>query len=324
MEKKEYKTIDEQIEILIQNKNIDPETIDKNVFNTETYISLITPYTDLVAIGRAKDNNYHIYNENTDFKEYLSWAKVDKYISIILQNAIGTFEKKLKLFLETTICSWMFSNGDKSCCDYTGWGNYINSLPYLNFTNIYEIEKNTSELEFATTSIKNSRKSAIENIIKINAGEIRQTNLVKHYREKKYLPFWITIHELTINELFQLFSMIKYMDKQAFVCEILNKEAKDVSFNDVHKFESKLAYITEIRNKINHYESIIPLFIKTSPNLYNIIYGAIKIVCNFYKNNRPISLSMNKPVILTVKNNFNKNSYDKVTKILDLIENSII
>lgn len=47
-EKKEYKTIDEQIKYLIESKKVDPSTIDRNAFNERTYLSLITPYTDLV------------------------------------------------------------------------------------------------------------------------------------------------------------------------------------------------------------------------------------------------------------------------------------
>ena len=324
MDKKEYKTTEEQIEYLIKRKNIDENSIDKSSFNEKTYLSIITPYTDLVAIGRTDDENKeHIYNKNVDFNEYLSWNKIDKYMSFFLHAAIGIFEKKLKLFLERKICGWMYANGDKSCCDYTGWQHYLGNYPYLEFMNIYEIETNFNVFTFAKDSIKNSRRTAIESILKINAGEIRATELVKHYRSKNYLPFWVAIHELTINELFQLFSMIKYVDKKEFVAEILNIELKKISFNDVKKFESKIAYITDIRNRINHYEPIIPLIIKVRPDLYNIIYSSIKILCALYKRTNNINICIIKPEIITIKNEYNKSSYDRITNIVELIENNL-
>lgn len=52
---KEYKTLEEQIEYLISNKKIDKETIDLKIFNKTAYLNIITLYTDLIAIGRAKD-----------------------------------------------------------------------------------------------------------------------------------------------------------------------------------------------------------------------------------------------------------------------------
>lgn len=318
-EKKEYKTIDEEIKYLIESKNIDPSTIDRDAFNEKTYLSLITPYTDLVAIGRNNDGE-HIYKENTNFNEFIEWGKIDKYMSIILHNIIGAFEKKLKLFLERTICSWMYSTGDKSCCDYNGWNNYISNMSYLNFMNIYEVETNPNTFAFADSSVKNSRISAIKNILDINAGASRQTEIVKHYRNKNYLPFWVTVHELTINELIQLFSIMKYNDKKPFIAEILGCEIKKLSFVDVRKFESKLSYLTILRNKINHYEPIIPLIIKIKNNLYNILYSSINVACTYFKRLENIGLVMNKPSISTLKNKFNETGYNRVLSIVDLLE----
>ena len=82
----------------------------------------------MIAIGRkGDDSKAHNYRENTNFNEYVSWVRIDKYISIKLQNAIGYFENKLKLFLADKISKMMYDSGDKSCSDYRGFANYLTS-----------------------------------------------------------------------------------------------------------------------------------------------------------------------------------------------------
>lgn len=318
---KEYKTLKQQIDYLVETKNVDKDSIDLKVFDEKTYLSIITPYTDLVAIGRTNDEiQSHVYKESTNFKEYISWGEVDKYLSIILHNVIGSFEKKLKLFLERTICLWMYESGDKSCCDDSGWKVYLSGKSYLNFVKLHEIETNVNEIRIVEDSKKNSRKTAIENIIKIYNGEIRSTELIKHYRKKGYLPFWIVIHELTINELIQIFSIMKYEDKKTFVSDILDVDIKRISFNDVKKFESKLSYVTDLRNKINHYEPIIPFIIRLKPDLYNILFSSIKMISNYYKRGSKIEITIKKPSIATDMNDYNKKSYGRILDVIKILE----
>jgi len=319
---KEYKSLEEQIEYLISNKKIDKETIDLKIFNETAYLNIITPYTDLIAIGRAKDEvKSHIYRDNTNFQEYLSWSEIDKFLSAKLHPVIGAFENKLKLYLERTICLWMFESGDKSCCNSTGWNNYLSGLKYLEFIGLLYEEINVNLFTLTTNSKMLSRKTAIENIIKIYNNEIRSTELIRHYRLKGYLPFWVVIHELTIHELIQIFMMIKYEDKKIFLSDMLNIGMKKISFNDVKKFESKLSFIIDIRNKINHYEPIIPFVIRLKPDLYNILFSSIKLICNWYKRVYKINISIQKPTILTIQNEYNKICFNRIVDIINLLDN---
>lgn len=83
-------------------------------------------------------------------------------------------------------------------------------------------------------------------------------------------------------------------------------------FNDVKKFESKLSYIIELRNKINHYEPIIPFITRLEPNLYNILYSAVNMIANFYSRVSKININIEKPVLLTKVNNYNKKVYNRI------------
>jgi len=83
-------------------------------------------------------------------------------------------------------------------------------------------------------------------------------------------------------------------------------------FNDVKKFESKLSYIIELRNKINHYEPIIPFITRLEPNLYNILYSAVNMIANFYSRVSQININVEKPVLLTKVNNYNKKVYNRI------------
>jgi hypothetical protein len=93
-EKKVYRTIDEQIDYLVENKNIDRDTIDRDKLCDISYMSLITPYTTLICKGRdSKNHNKHIYDQNINFNYYINWYNIDKYISSKLQICIGDFER---------------------------------------------------------------------------------------------------------------------------------------------------------------------------------------------------------------------------------------
>ena len=318
MEKKEYKTIEEQIKYLVESKKVDPTTIDENAFNEKTYLSLITPYTDLVAIGRDANKN-HIYKENTNFNEYLSWVKIDKYISVKLQNAIGFFENKLKLFLANKVCQMMHANGDKSCCEYSvGFTNYLSGIDYLNFLPLFSDEDEKASIIKIEQSSYDSRTKAINTILKIDSVENRSNIIIKHYRDKGYIPFWVLVHALTINELAHVYRMLKYSDKYDFLKNYLNLEKVDnrVSF----KFSNLLSDISRMRNTINHYEPIIPLITQYKIENFNLLINAVSLVWKIYKNSNEYYELGKEPIILTAINDHNKKNINKIKRVLDVIK----
>ena len=73
---KTYKTIDEQIEYLRENKKIIVDEEDKHWFKDINYISMINPYKELFSNGKDAYGN-HIYTTDVNFKEILSSMKID-------------------------------------------------------------------------------------------------------------------------------------------------------------------------------------------------------------------------------------------------------
>lgn len=319
-DKKHYKTIEEQKTYLVDSKRIDSSTIDDKIFMEKSYLSIITPYTDLVAIGRKGDgSNEHIYRNNTNFNEYVNWCEVDKYISIKLQNAIGYFENKLKLFLSDIICKMMSSADDLSCSQYDGFQSYLEGKEFLNFIPFDKDEDINGKEVYAIDSIKKGRTKAISTIRKVVSSENRSNNIIRHYRDKGYIPFWVLIHVLTLNELSHLFKMLKYEDKLVFLRDYLdcNKNHK----RDVYNFSKLLYDITSMRNIINHYEPIIPYFIGYKKDMLDHLYNSIKLIWINYKNSDDYKkIIVDKVKILTEENEHNKSKMKIIYKVLEIIE----
>lgn len=319
---KEYKSIDEQIDYLVKEKNIDKKTIVRSVFLEKSYLSIINPYTDLVCIGRKNAVNIsdrkHIYRENTDFNLYLNWCKVDEYISSTLHESIGVFENKLKTFLSNTICKMMKNEGDLSCSNYTGFRNYLSAVDFLDFLPLFSYEDLSGNILTMIGTGLEARQRTIQKIISIVDGDNRGNLLIYHYRKKGYIPFWILIRGLTINELVQLFLMLKYEYKKNFLETYINKEK--INNKDVFKFCSKLTEIAKIRNIVNHYEPLIPFILSYQNERKQILFETIELLCDVYLMcNLKNRIELIEPEILTPINEYNKNKIARIIRILEIL-----
>ena len=81
MEYKTYKTVDEQIEYLKENKKIIVDEEDKPWLDDVNYISFINPYKEFFASGhiliddvesQTKKKKIHIYKNETNFKSFVN------------------------------------------------------------------------------------------------------------------------------------------------------------------------------------------------------------------------------------------------------------
>ena len=73
---KTYKTIDEQVEYLKDNKKIIVEDDQKSFFSERHYSSTINPYKEFFASGRDRFNA-HIYKNMTNFSSIMKLIKMD-------------------------------------------------------------------------------------------------------------------------------------------------------------------------------------------------------------------------------------------------------
>ena len=66
--RKLYKTVDEQIVYLKENKKIMVKDEHKKIFEERNYAYLINPYKEFFSYGRDENKN-HIYTKEIDFEE---------------------------------------------------------------------------------------------------------------------------------------------------------------------------------------------------------------------------------------------------------------
>lgn len=325
MEYKKYKTIDEQIEYLKENKKIIVDDEDRHWFEDVNYISLINPYKEIFANGRSPETNCHIYANDVNFKELLKVMDIDYRFSEILYKSIRSFERKFKNLVFSEMCkTYVNEDNDKYCI------NYSNEI--RNFL----IEKSTNPPLFCPCFYQSlSRQGYIEDkehisfkkdllnkILLYSSGydlegktyKDKANKLIKHYiKYQEITPLWCIPNILTLGEVSMLFNML-CLESQHRICLaltgkpiIINEETID--FKQLVKFTGKLEFIRNMRNTINHYEPIFPTFcsIITRPKELNnsIIISSLELLSGkleFSHKNNDYSTNLNIEVVISSNN----------------------
>ncbi len=307
MNKKVYKNIEEQINHLVTKKNVVKSTIERDYLIDFSYMNVVNPFTDLIAIGRGR-NAEHLYEENLNFNIFINLYNIDRLISINLRELICEFELTLKSFLSDIYSSKM-NEFDKSCSDYEPFKQYELS------NNLYDcmdfnksIDKNGNICE-ADEFIIDKRRKLIEKLIS-GVNQKNNNPLLSHYSNNGYIPFWIIIRTLTINELLTLFMILNKEDKLLFIKKI-NKSKIHYNNRDVYRICQKFYLIGKIRNVVNHYEPITPLILTFKNKSINSLTDTIKLLknnCNFKIEIIPL---------LVTENNYNRENLNKLKKIIE-------
>lgn len=281
--KKEFKTIGEQRQHLVNNKNvIDNEDIEK-VLKERTYVSIINTYKEFFYTSIESEGR-HVYEDKIDIYEYVNLASLDDYIANSLHKYVGIFERKLKFVIAYEYSKFLSNQKQDTTCT-----NYINNIKNISQLidsensddNIYDGD--LSELGFVKIYEEHSRKGKlqrinekyIENTIRyrkkllkdillhsIQEEGIKRSDIIKHYIETQEVPpFWLLVHQLSLGEL-------------AVICGMLNSELREniyINFKgiedqtanrkeDINRFFLQIDSIKNIRNTINHYEPLIIKF----------------------------------------------------------------
>lgn len=315
-ERKCYKTIDEQIDYLVENKKIKRDTIDKKLLLNKSYLSAINPYTELICIG--KENGKHIYPDAVDFEQYKFLNNLDDKLCTIFRNYISCFEKKLKTFVADKISNYMSNTlRDRSCCNYIFFEEYQNGntptifIPYLKMYDEY------GNLVDAIEPVTTARKNAITEINDINNDPNPKYKIIQHYKNKGYVPFWVMIHALSLSKLVALYNMFIIDIKKEFLKIIYNK---DITSTSVHsKFTYKLYSLINIRNIVNHYEPIIPFFIHYEYKYLSTLIELIPILKSNYPYNSNF-IPLNK-IYFSKKMKYQKSTFNiyKINKVIEAI-----
>lgn len=277
---KTYKTIDEQIEYLKNNKNIIIPASKKYILENRNYISIINPYKEFFATGHITVNDengnktkMHQYKNSTSIDDYEKMAKLDDIVSSIFYNDIGVFERKLKNLLISRICSLYNENclyslqKDVYCITYA---NEIEAfldnpksenLPRfcINFFNI--IRKDRYEY---SAFLFESRLNFLKLIRNIGIGEESGINnsLIVHYiKSQNIAPFWIIPNALTLGEIHMLYTMLDSNSQKWILSKIKSIKLEDIRIKDIFDFSGQIELIRRIWNTTNHYEPIVAFFI---------------------------------------------------------------
>lgn len=311
---KEFKTIEEQKEHLVETKNIKDDIIITKVLKERTYVSLINSYK--LFFADTKTGNTHEYTDVTSINDYIALAALDDKISNKLHYLIGLFEKRLKNTLSYEYSKYLKKEGDLTCTSYIDHMVNLQKAPFK--------EINCDKLGFKTLTKKYTQKTKLieasgnnfvyrlnflDEIISVGNGNRRaKTKIVTHYQDKnKPVPFWLLVHEFTMGQIIEFI-------------ELLNDDLREkIYYNfhgfskkyDVNRFFNNAHHIKDLRNVISHNEPILPhISNKDSKN----INKSIDILVSNYK--ETIIVESNDVDLDSIKVNDLNKDIVKATKIV--------
>lgn len=280
---KEFKTLIDQRNHLIESKNIIEDDKIISVLEERTYVSIINSFKNFFVI--EKDNNKHIYHDRVNIDEYISLAKLDDEISNKLHLLIGYFEKRLKNSLAFEYSKYFSEEGDRNCITYidlfTNLLDNQDDVEILNKLGLKDLLKKyklkiSRELSNVSDTELEYRIRLIKNIIEIGKGKQRgKQEIVRHYQDKShFVPLWLIVHELTMGEILELIEMLN-VDIRSRIYYNFHGNLKRY---DVNRFFNNAQHIKDVRNIISHHEPLLP-------SLKRKNFGTIKKVVEILKEN---------------------------------------
>lgn len=222
---KEFKTIEEQIEILKRRKlNLNEENASK-ILRNNNYYYLINGYKDLFVV---KTNDGELYMDGVNLEEIYSLYKFDSELRINLLKYILIIERRMDTYI-----AYEFSK-------QYGYKNYLLEDNFNNTNaNIENITKLISEVI-----------SDMEKQIQIG------NRMLNHYMNQYgYVPFWVLIRIMTFGEISKFFGLMKQKDQNAI----------SKNFNVKEKIlKSYLGNLAIVRNLCAHDEKLYDIRLRKS------------------------------------------------------------
>jgi|LSQX01.1.fsa_nt_gb hypothetical protein len=282
--KKEFKTIKEQREYLVSEKNISDSELIEKVLKERTYVSLINTYkeffyTSIDAEGR------HVYSKEIDFSKYINLAALDDNISNILHKYVGIFERKLKFVIAYEYSKFLTNDkNDPTCTNYlTSFSSIVDLInneqnndycvfdEHLKNLGLIRINEGFSRIgklgeideKYRENTIQ-YRKKLLKNIFlhSVQQEGVKKSEIIEHYVKTQGIPpFWLLVHQISLGDLVVLCGMFNATIRENIYMTFkeINERGPDRR-KDVNKFYLQLDTIKNIRNTINHYEPLIVKF----------------------------------------------------------------
>ncbi len=194
---KEFKTIEEQIEILKGRKLIiKDEEFAKKLLKDNNYYYLINGYKDLFVKNKSENEEF---KQNVTLEEIYTLYRFDIELRMNLFKYIISIERKIKTYI-----AYEFSE------------NYGNK-DYLIEDNFDNSQKNNIKIQNLISEIEKDK----ENQINVN------NKMLVHYIKKyNYIPLWVLIRIITFGQLSKFYALMKQKDQNAVAKNFRIKEKK--------------------------------------------------------------------------------------------------
>ena len=225
---KEFKTIDEQIEIL-KSRNMQIENYDNayQILKKHNYYYLINGYKD-VFINKTDEKEKYI--DKVDIQEIYSLYLFDKKLKINFLKYLLLIENEINTYI-----SYEFSKS-------YGHKNY---LIFQNFNN--------------SKKQKSTIKKFIEDInLEIKYQYKNSNKMIIHYLDNySYVPLWVLVRILSFGKISKFYSLMKEKDQNS-ISKKYNLRTKE--------FKILLHNLTLIRNICAHDEKLYDVMLKNRIN----------------------------------------------------------
>lgn len=239
---KEFKTIDDQINLLIQRGVIvtDIEGT-RSLLLENNYYNVVNGYKDIFLEGK------NTYRKGTTFEEIFALYEFDKNIRSILLTYILGIENKLR-----SLVAYYFSK-------YHGNDNYLtldnfDNLKDVPSTSYYTKQQRTKSIQDLITSVQK----------KISAT-INSKEYIKHYIvDYGFVPMWVLVNTLSFGEISKFLELMKQKER------IEISKFYNIKENDLVQYIKLLAFF---RNLCAHDERIynvkVPKYLFIPDNKYH-------------------------------------------------------
>ncbi len=282
---KEFKTINEQIEIL-KSRNIIVKDYNKTykILEKNNYYYLINGYKDLFLNEKHKDK----YISNTKIEEVYAIYQFDKNMKMIFLKYILLIENEINTYI-----AYEFSKiyGHKDYLILKNFNNSNSKIPLIEkFINDINLE-----IEY---QYKNSNK------------------MIVHYlSEYNYVPLWVLVRILSFGKISKFYTFMKPKEQNAI--------SKKYNLR-INEFRVILHNLTLIRNICAHDEKLydVKLQSRISSTKYHKMLNIENKKGNYKLATRDLFSIAIILKLLLEKEDFN-NFYTKIIKNIDILEKEI-
>ena len=241
----EFKTIDEQLEILAEKGLIIPKTNSPRRFlEQENYYDAFSGYKKLFLIKDPNGNPIkpEQFLPGSHFNEIKALYLFDRDLRMHFLKYLLIFESSFK-----TVYAREFSSRHEGVYAYLEMDNYAHS--------------HLKQLKEKIDTLKETLRQNAES----------EKDLKVYIAKHRYVPLWVLVNYLTSGEVFRLFAIVKNVDKRAIIDYYALKYKKEYKTNEAPEISIPdmigiLKIMNFVRNRCAHDERLYDVrFQKKSP-----------------------------------------------------------